>query len=335
MGGGRCETPPPPRDPSPRRSAPLRLTPAVRPALHDKLGTRVQPRFSRAILQSAMQDTYAYCEALVRAADKDRYLASLFAPAPARQHLHALYAFASEIARIREAAREPLPGEIRLQWWRDALEGEGRGEVAANPVAAALLDTITQCALPRACLIALIDAHGFDLYDDAMPSLADLDAYAEHTSGTLFALAAQILGGTDRADAIVVAATPAGIAYGVAQRLRTFPRDLARRQLFVPLDLLAQHGVTREEIGVRQNVPGLRRPLAPFRDHAPPAFTRFPAPAPTTPPARAPAFVVAALVPPLLARLDAAAADPFQLVEVPQWRRQWVLWRAARRWPQV
>ena len=282
-----------------------------------------------------MQDAYTYCEALVRAADKDRYLASLFAPAAARQHLYALYAFASEIARVREAAREPLPGEIRLQWWRDVLEGEGRGEGSANPVAAALLDTIARCALPTPPLLALIDSHGFDLYDDAMPSLADLDAYAEQTCGAVFALSAQILGGTDRADAIPAAATPAGIAYGVTQRLRTFPRDLARRQLFVPRDLLAQHGVTREEIEARQNAAGLRGALAALRDHARAAFGRFHGAAPDIPESCAPAFLVAALAPPLLARLDAAAADPFASVEVPQWRRQWALWRAARRWPVI
>jgi phytoene synthase len=281
-----------------------------------------------------MHDSYAHCEALVRTADKDRYLASLFAPAAARQHLHALYAFASEIARVREAAREPLPGEIRLQWWRDVLEGQGRGEVSANPIAAALLDTIARCALPTAQLIALIDAHVFDLYDEAMTSLADLDAYAERTTGALFALAAQILGGADSADAIAAAA-PAGIAFGVAQRLRTFPRDLARRQLFVPLDLLSRYGVTREEIEARQNTPALRGALAALRDHARAAFGRFHAAVPGIPEFCGPAFLVAALVPLLLARLEAAAADPFASVEVPQWRRQWALWRAARRWPRV
>jgi phytoene synthase len=282
-----------------------------------------------------MQDAYTHCEALVRAADKDRYLAGLFAPAAARQHLHALYAFASEIARVRDAARDPLPGEIRLQWWRDVLEGEGRGEVSANPVAAALLDTVARCVLPAERLIALVDAHAFDLYDDAMSSVADLDAYAEHTCGTLFALGAQILGGTDSADAIAAAAAPAGIAYGVAQRLRSFPHDLARRQLFVPLDLLAQHRTTREEIEARQNAAGLRCALAALRDHARAAYGRFQAVASDIPESCAPAFLVAGLAPPLLARLDAAAADPFASVEVPQWRRQWTLWRAARRWPRV
>ena len=115
-----------------------------------------------------MQDAYAHCEAVVRAADKDRFLAALFAPAALRRHLHALYAFNSEIARVREAAREVLPGEIRLQWWRDALAGQARGEASANPIAAALLDTIAQCALPVEPLLGLIDAHGFDLYDEPM-----------------------------------------------------------------------------------------------------------------------------------------------------------------------
>jgi 15-cis-phytoene synthase len=284
----------------------------------------------------ASQDSYAHCEALVRTADKDRWLASLFAPAEARPHLHALHAFAGEIARVRAAARgEALPGEIRLQWWRDVLEGRAWGEVSANPVAAALVDTIARHALPRDRLIALIDAHTFDLYDDAMASLADLDAYAEHTTGVLLALAAHILGGKDGATASAEAVAPAGIAWGIAQRLRSLPRDLAHRQLYVPLDLLARHDVTRGEVEARHNTAGLRAALAELRDHARAAVARFAAAAPEIPEPCAPAFLLAALTPQLLSRLDAAAADPFADVEVPPWRRQWALWRAARRWPRV
>jgi 15-cis-phytoene synthase len=282
-----------------------------------------------------MHDAYAHCEALVRDSDKDRYLASLFAPAEARPHLHALHAFAAEIARVRALAREPLPGEIRLQWWRDVVEGRAWGEVSANPVAAALIDTLARCSLPKERLVALIDAHAFDLYDEAMVGLADLDAYAGCTSGTLLALAAQILGGKDSTGASDAAVAPAGIAWGVAQRLRRFPRDVAHRQLFVPLDLLARHGVTRSEIDARQNTAGLRAALASLRDHARDAFSRFAAAATGIPAPCAPAFLPTALVPQLLAKLDAAAANPFADVEVPQWRRQWALWRAARRWPSV
>jgi len=72
-----------------------------------------------------MQDAFAHCEGLVRAADRDRFLTTLFAPAEHRPALLALYAFNLEVARVREIVHEPLAGEIRLQWWNDVLEGSG------------------------------------------------------------------------------------------------------------------------------------------------------------------------------------------------------------------
>jgi phytoene/squalene synthetase len=173
-----------------------------------------------------MQDAYTHCEAVVRAADKDRFLAALFAPAGLRRHLHALYAFSGEIARVREAAREVLPGEIRLQWWRDALAGQARGEVNANPIAAALLDTVAQYALPVEPLLGLIDAHSFDLYDEAMATVAELDAYGRDTEGALMTLGARVLAGGEVPGA--GAAASVGIACAVAHRLRSFPLDVSR-----------------------------------------------------------------------------------------------------------
>jgi 15-cis-phytoene synthase len=279
-----------------------------------------------------MQEAYAHCEAVVRAADKDRFLAALFAPVELRRHLHALYAFNGEIARVREAAREVLPGEIRLQWWRDAVGGEARGEVAAHPIAAALRDTIARCGLPSAPLLGLIDAHSFDLYDEPMASLADLDAYGRDTEGALIALGARILAGS-QGFGMAAAAAAAGIACTIAHRLRSFPYDVSRRQMFVPLELLERHGVPRAEVQARRNTQGLRAALAELRRHARAAFAQFRSAAAEIPDRCAPAFLAAAIVPPLLARLDRAADDPFTPVEVPQWRRQWAIWRAARRWP--
>jgi phytoene synthase len=269
---------------------------------------------------------------LVRAADKDRFLAGLYAPATKRAHFYALYAFAHEIARVADVARQPMAGEIRLQWWRDAILGQRPDEALANPVAAALLATIRDCALPTEPLIALIGARMFDLYEGAMPGLAEFDDYAGCTAGALFALGARILGGTDE-PTIAAAATPAGIAFMVAQRLRTFPHDLARRRLFVPFDLLAQHGVKSEEIEARHNTTGLRAALAALREHARTAFDQLRSAVRAVPDSCAPAFLPAAIVPVLIGRLEKAAADPFAPVEVPQWRRQWAIGRAARRWP--
>src|ERR1700682_4932813 len=120
---------------------------------------------------------YAYCEGLLRRDDRDSWLASLFVPPELRRHTHALYAFSLEIARVREIVSEPLLGEIRLQWWRDALDGTHAGEANANPVAAALLDTIARFDLPKAPLLELIVARGRDLYGDPMQSVEALEAY--------------------------------------------------------------------------------------------------------------------------------------------------------------
>ncbi|HEX2538291.1 MAG TPA: squalene/phytoene synthase family protein, partial [Pseudolabrys sp.] len=102
-----------------------------------------------------------HCAALVREHDRDRYLATLFTPADRRDALFALYSFAVEIGRVRDVAREPMPGEIRLQWWREVLEGQREGEAAAHPVAAALRTAIAQHGLDASRLIAFVDAHTF------------------------------------------------------------------------------------------------------------------------------------------------------------------------------
>ncbi len=130
-----------------------------------------------------MQD--GYCQELVRRADRDRWLSTLFAPAEHRTALLALYAFNVEVARVRAAAHEPLAGEIRLQWWRDVMAGEGRGEVEANPVAAALRRAIAHYHLPADRLDAIIVARRFDLYDDPMPTLAALETYADDVAANV------------------------------------------------------------------------------------------------------------------------------------------------------
>lgn len=121
-----------------------------------------------------LPSAYAHAAALLREGDPDRFFAALFAPADKRPHLHALYAFSLEIAHTRDVS-EALPGEIRLQWWRDALQGEARGDVMANPVAAALDDTVVRFRLPRQALVNLVDARVGALYDDPIPTLNDLE----------------------------------------------------------------------------------------------------------------------------------------------------------------
>jgi len=272
-----------------------------------------------------MADDFDYCETLVREADKDRFVAALFAPAPRRRALHALYAFNVELARVRELAREPMPGEIRLQWWRDVLSGQPSGE--AGPVASALIGTVVRYRLPVDVLPEMIEARSFDLYDDPMGSLAELEAYAEKTSSALIRLAAQILNdGND--PRLNDAARHAGIAYAIAGLLVALPLHAGRRQLYVPLDLLRRYGGDPENVFAGHATPALMAALSDLRDVARAHLSQIPVG--DIPAALVPAFLPAALVAPMLRRLEQSAADPFSTRPLPQWRRQWILWRAAR-----
>jgi phytoene synthase len=274
-----------------------------------------------------MDANYRHCENLVRAADKDRYLATLFAPADRRGPLFALYAFAQEIATVRDRAREPMPGEIRLQWWRDVLGGERGGEASANPVAAALMQTIARFALPAPHLLDLIEAHAFDLYDDPMPNLDVLDGYLRRTSATVFDLAALICGGPAE-----YAGERAGIAYGITALLRAFALHASRRQLFVPT-LFLEQGATPEDIFAGESSPWLVNALGMLRTRAREHFAAFESRLADVPAAAMPTFLPVALVPGYLAVMARGDYDPFRTsVEVPQWRRQWTLWRAAGRY---
>jgi phytoene synthase len=277
-----------------------------------------------------MQDAFAHCEALVRAADRDRFLATLFAPAEHRGALYALYAFNIEIARVREIVHEPLAGEIRLQWWSDALAGIGAGDVGSNPVAAALLASIEQYRLPNELLTGLIEARRFDLYDDPMLRLDDLDDYGRKTSSGLIELSARILGDAPAA-AIGPLALSAGLAYAITNLLVAFPLHAARGQLYLPVEVLERHGAHRQDIAARRATPGLRLAFAELELRARGYLAQADRLASDVPPAALPALLPVALVEAALDRMEREDFDPFVPIEIAHWRRQWLLWRAARR----
>src|SRR4051812_37500212 len=110
-------------------------------------------------------DAFAACETLVRNADYDRYLSALFIPAERRPHVFALYAFNYEVAKTAENVTQPIMGQMRLQWWCDALDEIEAERVRHHEIVEALAETLRTHALPRALLNALINAHENDLIE--------------------------------------------------------------------------------------------------------------------------------------------------------------------------
>ena len=181
---------------------------------------------------SSTEESLAYCAAEVKRFDPDRYFASLFAGDAGRRALFSLYAFNLEVAKTRETVSEPMLGRVRLQWWRDAIDGIYSGAPRNHIVVAALAGTIERHALTRARFDRLIDGREFDLEDSQPETLDDLIAYAGATSGELTCLALEALGVRDEAASGVGMA--AGIAWALSGLLRAVPFHAAQGRSYLP-----------------------------------------------------------------------------------------------------
>ncbi|MGH6712055.1 MAG: phytoene/squalene synthase family protein [Bradyrhizobium sp.] len=269
-----------------------------------------------------------FCADLVRSHDFVRYASTLFMPGPQRRALLAIYAFNTEISRVREQVSQPLPGEMRLQWWTDMLAGAGHGGIEGNPVAAELLLAIRDHRLPVDPLSRLIDEHQFDLYNDPMPSMAALEGYINDTSSALFSLAARVV--AQPSETIDHLARHAGLAQGLVQVVAALPWDAARRQLFVPLQLLQQHGSGAEEVFSGKQTPQARTAIDQLigeaRGHLKTAFELLAG----VPPEVRSVFLPLALVRRDLKLLSRADSDPFAPRTPSRLRTLWTLWRASR-----
>ena len=279
---------------------------------------------------SAVEDKSGadHCAELARAHDFARFASTLFVPAPKRRALLALYAFSVEICRVPAQVSQPLPGEIRLQWWRDVLAGQGHGGVEGNPVAAELLLAIGSHRLPVERLSRLIEEHQFDLYNDPMPTMAALEGYLNDSSSTLFSLAAAVMGpSSSEVDHL---ARHAGLAQGIVQIITSLPLDASQRRLFVPQQVLTMHGCDLEDVFAGKQTPALRDALNDVlneaRKHLDTAYTLLGSLAPEV----RPAFLSLALVKRDLATLMRADNDPFVVRPSSRFATLWTLWRASR-----
>ncbi|MBC2885023.1 phytoene/squalene synthase family protein [Ochrobactrum sp. CM-21-5] len=275
-----------------------------------------------------MNENEAHCLALLREGDRDRYLSVLYAPQDKRGALAALYAFNAEVARIRDLVHEPLPGEVRLQWWRDLINGEARGSAEGHPVAAALIAAIEKYELPRIAFDNYCEARVFDLYDDPMPSRNDLEGYCGETASAIIQLAGLVLD-RDAAQTHTEITGHAGVAQAVTGLLRLLPIHRRRGQIYIPADMLNAVGVSREVLLNDDDKAAAARAvsvmLALARDH----LAIFEQARSQLPKSLAPAFLPMAIVPAYLKAIERLGGRATETVaDISAIRKHWLMLRA-------
>ena len=163
------------------------------------------------------------CAKIVRIGDPDRFLATMAAPDIMRPAMFAIYAFNVEVSRAPWLTREPMIAEMRLQWWRDALEEIGQGGlVRRHEVATPLAQFLDHEG--AAILDDLVLARKWDCYKEPFENARHFRKYIEATSGGLMWAVARAVGVRTGEAAI----RNVGAAAGLANWLRAVPELTAR-----------------------------------------------------------------------------------------------------------
>jgi phytoene synthase len=264
---------------------------------------------------------------VARAHERDRYLAALLAPARERDDLIVLAAFAGEVARIPPLVTEPLMGEIRLQWWRDALQNTTRAWKSGHPVADRMRETAARHHLPQGLLLGFIDAHAGQLYDTPLPDEAALKAYLARSDGALFELGLRILGRSDDLSRELAAA--AGQAYGLVRNLTELPALLAQGRMLIPADQLAAVGVSPGDLPNEGSIPQIAAVLAQLLAEARDALAAARRLYRALPRVQRVAVLPVALVEPYLRALENVERNPLRdIAELTPLQRIWPLFRS-------
>ncbi|MGB3406897.1 MAG: squalene/phytoene synthase family protein [Jannaschia sp.] len=204
----------------------------------------------------------AACASLLQSGDPARFRAVMAAPVDLRAKLFPLYAFNLEVARAPWVTQEPLIAEMRLQWWRDALEeiADG-GKVRRHEVVTPLAATLD--ADGARALDGLVEARRADIEKGAPPDRGAVVAYIDATAGTLLWTAARLAGAQS-----VNGIRHAGRAQGLAAFLSAVPDLLAKGHHALPhgdpeteMAALAETGLAALTAARECSVPRQARPV--------------------------------------------------------------------------
>ncbi|MCP4182017.1 MAG: squalene/phytoene synthase family protein, partial [Hyphomicrobiales bacterium] len=188
-----------------------------------------------------MDSHFQHCADHLRRTDYGRYISCLFLPPELRNVAFVLYAFHVKIREIPALISDPMPGEIRNQWWVDIVTNTAT--LSGDPLARALQDVIVKYDLPVERIERLLQAHIFDLYSDPVTDRQALETYLGETYSCLFLLlvtvAIKIKGqpSNEVQAAIADACGHGGVFVGTVELLKALPFQEYRKQTCFPKEL--------------------------------------------------------------------------------------------------
>ena len=216
--------------------------------------------------QELLDAAYAHCAAIAAQHGKSYHLATRLLPPDRRPAVHALYAAARTADDLVDLPGADPAGDLAV--WSRAVLAELDSGWSDDPVRLALVDTCRRYEIPVEHLVDFLAAMTSDLDVDGYPDLAALDQYMWGSASVIGLQVLPVLGtapGVARKEA-----EPFAIALGEAFQLTNFLRDVGedadRGRVYLPEDLMAAHGVTREQVLAKRHDARFRALMAEMAD---------------------------------------------------------------------
>ena len=214
------------------------------------------------IVDPALRTSYELCKELNKQHGKTYYLATLLLPPNKRPYVHALYGFARYADEIVDDLASTLSSAEKaaaLKTWGDSFLEIFESGQTTDPVCIAVLDTVRRWNIPKEHFEAFLDSMTMDLTVTEYHTFDDLYKYVYGSAAVIGLQMVPILEPTD--EAAYQYATDLGVAFQLANFIRDVGEDLERGRVYLPLQELAQFGVTRNMLEQRVLTPEITEAL--------------------------------------------------------------------------
>ncbi|MFA7323342.1 MAG: phytoene/squalene synthase family protein [Candidatus Nanopelagicales bacterium] len=210
-----------------------------------------------------LRASYERCRQLNKRYGKTYYLSTLLLPAAKRPFVHALYGLARYADEIVDDLGSPMTDHerrARLEQWASAFFADLDRGSSTDPICQAVVDTAIRWRIARSNFEAFFTSMTMDLTVSEYASYSDLYTYVY---GSAAVIGLQVVPILEPSDPLAYQfAEDLGVAFQLANFIRDVGEDLDRGRIYLPLDELADFGVTPTDLNRRIATPAIKAALA-------------------------------------------------------------------------
>jgi 15-cis-phytoene synthase len=195
----------------------------------------------------------AYCRQQAAQSGSSFYYSFLFLPPAQRDAIMALYAFCRAVDDVVDTVQDPGVAASKLAWWRGEIDRMFAADAAApatHPICLALHAPALAYGIKASDLKAVIAGMEMDLHQHSYVDDEALSVYCWRVAGIVGQMSARIFSGNSAP--CDTYALHMGQALQRINIIRDVGEDALRGRVYLPLDLLAKHGVKLADVLARK-----------------------------------------------------------------------------------